>query len=387
MLNSLKNWKVTLAAFALLVGGFTGIPSTEAGLNQPAGDSAAVKPHKPVVFIYYANEMAPDAAEAARVANYTKWLRETGNSDVISSAEGIEGDLTKFPSQVDRETAAIRAGHGDATSNRPAVVIFTNRLAREGKCETAPSNEPGDFQTVDFQLSANRRGLYHAYPLSAKEVFQAAMNRVAELYSPSEYEFVLVAKSHGSANLAIGPKYQYIAESDQRESFDDQMLKLFASRGIVVKKGDLSLEENTTMSLEENTTMSVEENSTMSLEENTTMSIDDDAVSTATNRSNVGSYGVTKVSLVATLTSMSQTKEMRFPVLLLESCKSQLSSEQREQLTGNNAKVVGQLWTSDDKGLPYETCDYVRIFASLSENKTFAEALSDLLTEQSAAGK
>ncbi len=70
---------------------------------------------------------------------------------------------------------------------------------------------------------------------------------------------------------------------------------------------------------------------------------------------------------------------MFFRLIFLESCQSQLSADQLEQLQPKGTRHIGQIWSSDARGLRYSTCDYGRAFDALDGKRTFSDALSQAL--------
>ena len=61
------------------------------------------------VLIYYANETAPDEAEARNYATFVDWLRSSELDKAHAVAQGLLQDVELFPQAVDAEVATIRA--------------------------------------------------------------------------------------------------------------------------------------------------------------------------------------------------------------------------------------------------------------------------------------
>src|SRR4051812_7713129 len=94
------------------------------------------------VLIYYANETAPDVAEAHNYDTICAWFRGTANPKLRQIADQLDDDRALFPASVDLEI-------GDLTRGPRRALFFTNRLARTGKCLVVrPSGPPKETPFV-----------------------------------------------------------------------------------------------------------------------------------------------------------------------------------------------------------------------------------------------
>src|SRR5262249_29263094 len=89
--------------------------------------AAAAGRDRDEVFLYYANETAPDAAEARNYATMCSWFGGSTDPKHRQIADYLEEDRLLFQAAVDVEI-------GDLTRGPPRALFFTNRLVRRGRC-------------------------------------------------------------------------------------------------------------------------------------------------------------------------------------------------------------------------------------------------------------
>ena len=93
---------------------------------------------------------------------------------------------------------------------------------------------------------------------------------------------------------------------------------------------------------------------------------------------------------------------MMFPVVLMESCKSDLKYSEQDEIKkalsyygpskegymGFNMRNVGKLYTSSDKGLGYNEIDYSLLQGFMANNATdFQDLFSQILDDLAKKGK
>ncbi|MBY0515092.1 MAG: hypothetical protein K2P78_14460 [Gemmataceae bacterium] len=161
------------------------------------------------VFVYYANETAPDEAEAKNYATMQAWFRGSTDPKQRQIADYLDEDRRLFPAATDVEI-------GDLTRGPARGLFFTNRLARRGTClKVLPDRlEPVE---LPFAVPPDPNYVLASNPLSKAETLAAALALAAREFPPDRHEFVLVVKSHGNAKRVITPRWAVRAEETSRE--------------------------------------------------------------------------------------------------------------------------------------------------------------------------
>lgn len=324
-------------------------------LNSKLGDSQKIP-----VLIYYANETAPGEAEKKNWDQAIEWLRGSDDKDVKAIADQLENDLRKFPAAVDDEIDAI--ARSASRSGYVRVVVFTNRLARQGHFHVLKS-AADDFRAAAIKLPEFEKSIYASHPLSHPAVFHAALVAVGQQFDPATHEFVLVTKSHGKRDMALTPRLAVNASEIGREELL-ALARTDATVGRMLDKDDFIDKENY---LDKEMALDKDDG----LQKNDLGDL---------NRPGA-SLGVSKMVYVATLRKVGAETGMQFPVLFIESCKSQLDGVMLDSLRTREANI-GRLYTSDLKGLEYKTLDYAALFERAAETDTFAEAVHQILFEK-----
>lgn len=277
----------TVVGMAVLFGGLShGCPALAASLAE--------------VLIYYANETAPDVSEAENYATIMGWLRSSGDAGHRRVAEQLERDVGIFAKAVDVESAEIMLETLSLKSG-PEVVIFTNRLVRDGTCLIWKRGAER-FETIAFVPPDTDHLVLKSNPLSDRDVFTRALALVAEQFPPPLHRFVLITKSHGSREKALTPRLAVRAEETNRE----ELLK--------VASPDTP---------------------------------DDELPSW------VGRLGVSKADYLTTLAEAGQQRDMRFSLVFLEACEAATEEVGPDRLPPNvdrlllmrqNSNYINILW-------------------------------------------
>lgn len=353
-------------------------------LAEPTEFNSSDDITKYTVLVYYANETAPDEAETQNYNQLLEWLDSSDNEYAKKIATGIRNELKAFPGAVDQEVADIRHGMAELEPDSEfTAAVFTNRLARRGVFQVwqPGADEP---QELPLELPQFEKLVYNSNPLSHPEVFEAALEAVGRRFDPAGHQFALVTKSHGSRNLAMTPKIILdVSETDRdtllaeleaenirhQEKALDNEKKLAGFKTIepiLGKEGKLSPDMNNTMDAEEESTL----------------------------RQGAPLLGVTKDQYLTILRQCGEQRGMRFPVVFMEACKSQLDEVQLRDLQARGINI-GILFTSDLEGLEYTTIDYADVFSRIEQgerpvqavNATLAAKYLEQKAEREAAGR
>ncbi len=140
----------------------------------------------------------------------------------------------------------------------------------------------------------------------------------------------------------------------------------------------LDPDNNDTLDPDNNDTLDPDSNDTLDPDSNDTLGI----AESGSSPKKAKRYGTSKTQYVAALERQGKAANMYFRLVFLESCQSQLSNDLLKRLRTRGTTQIGQVWSSDARGLKYSTCDYGRAFAALNETASFSEALSRTLENQ-----
>lgn len=172
---------------------------------------AATGAEKTEVLIYYANETAPDEAEARNYDTIINWLETSDLELARSLAHGLKQDRELFPAAVDDEIAAIQAAAAQSNDPVPAI-LFTNRLVRSGRCLVFHPESSNRFEVVEVPRLTHANEIINSNPLSQPEALSRMLAVAARQFDPAKHEFVLITKSHG------GPKHALTLKLGRRAS-------------------------------------------------------------------------------------------------------------------------------------------------------------------------
>ena len=169
------------------------------------------------VLIYYANETAPDDAEAKNYQTIIGWLRSSAHPRHQKVAETLEQDIHVFPAAVDVEVHSLKS-QLPKTVGAPNTVVITNRLCRQGKCLVWRTDWPS-VRRVDLKVPSckDRDYITKSNPLSCPDTFQSFLGQVARWFDPGKHNFVLITKSHGSTESSITTRLRIRSETISRD--------------------------------------------------------------------------------------------------------------------------------------------------------------------------
>ncbi|QDU94495.1 aryl-sulfate sulfotransferase [Lignipirellula cremea] len=318
-------------------------------LNTKIGD-----PSKKQVLIYYANETAPNEEDADNYEQIIGWLNADNDKDLNELAANLKNDIHTFPAVVDQEIEAIRKG---AAGDKVDVVVFTNRLARSGKYYVLPASAT-EFEESSFETPAFKLPVYNANPLSHRDVFYAALVAVGRRFDPADHDFLLVTKSHGGDHLAMTPRIVVDASKSSREKY----------LGLVRAKTGKATEGAATPlpKIHVKVGLGADYQGELGADYQGELGVGG------------GRLGVTKSQYIETLRKVGDEMGMQFPLLFIESCKSQLDGVVLDGLRTPGVNI-GRLYTSDLNGLEYQTLDYAEVFGRAADTDTFGDAMHETL--------
>ncbi len=174
--------------------------------------------------IYYAN---PTTQSEENTKSFSKLLTtlsllEDSAVDVVSSLlieilfEGVETDFKVFTPQVNKEVENLKHTYCQKqnSTNRSALIVFTNDLAKEGKfllCLPNYANNP-IVEDIDFDFSKEKNPVFIENPLSNPAFISQLENSIQKAFlangqTYADYAFSFVSKSHGSPDNVIVPKF------------------------------------------------------------------------------------------------------------------------------------------------------------------------------------
>lgn len=359
-----------LSQSALLVATIIALnTNAHAELNAPVTANADIAQGtgKKTVLIYYVNETHEDAATRKNTDTILGYLRSSNHDGVQELADAIERDRTKFAKTVNDELAAIRiaVNAGKLTS----VAVFRNEMVSQGEYQYAAV---GDLELTTAKITVPGSGdfVQTSHPLSGVDGLQAALQAAADRFSPHEHEFVLVTKSHGSPERAMIPRIGLnIRSMTQHELLAKLTNSKQQAEGELDKPKILGQHPSDPLGQHAGDPLGQHAGDPLGQHAGDPLGVKGTVLG--------GEAGTTKEAYVQTLATFSRKQGMKFRLVFVESCSSELSAKRVSQLKGS----VGQLYTSDIDGLEYNTLDYQTILNSPTTD--IAETLSNALNSAS----
>ncbi|WP_406699573.1 hypothetical protein V5E97_11990 [Singulisphaera sp. Ch08] len=161
---------------------------------------------KRYAFIYYSNETSLGLRRRQLVAERIEQLRLSGEELANAIADRVEGDLLTFPQTTYRQVVEIERLLRDqgVAAHLAGAVVFHNETASCGWYEVLRA---GEYQSSKepFRGATANHELLEASPLSSPIALSAALGEVARHFLPSDHEFILITRSHGTDVMAITP--------------------------------------------------------------------------------------------------------------------------------------------------------------------------------------
>ena len=353
-------------------------PIVEAEVDE--GDAMS-RSAKEEVLIYYANDthMQGDRTENFKrvltLLNPTspksnpelrKWsssiweslnLNDTQRDFLHGMASGIERDSTEFTKAVRSEFEILRDAICKQRSTK-AIGLFA--ISNSGFGGHIPSSKGVPWIACNNLSKTESTGLldtsklpqdarYAASPLSSAEALEMALVEATRIFNPAYYNFVFIAKSHGTDNLALVPKV--VLDATKPEVDAAKLLVALAGANDPVVMGK-------------------------------------EGMGTGPLPPEVGAakeppVGTTKEVFLEILGKLGREKQLWFSMVVMESCNSSLELDTTEKKLVTyeteptdyrirNAVIRGapnieQLVGSDADGLPYSSIKWRNVFAGEGE--------------------
>lgn len=277
------------------------------------------------VFIYYANENAPDEREAANYQTITGWLRSEGVAELDELADSLERDTSGFPAAVDEDIRVLQR-RVSQSAQAPAAVVFTNRGVRAGKywivfpgkadIEEAPIEPP---QYEHLVLASN--------PLTTAESLARCLREVGRRFPAKQHQFVLFTKSHGTEELAMTPR-------------------------LVVRADDVDRDELIRFALA--------------------------AEGQQPTPAWAKRLGITREEYFAVLDDAGREMGMQFPLVSVVSCKGVLDQDLKIRLPAN----VHRFYATGNEQTKYRNLDFEAIFDRCQQGVSLADAMEEQLAKK-----
>jgi hypothetical protein len=159
--------------------------------------------NKRPVLIYYANESAPNDVEKLNTETLIEWLKSASEPVIRQLGWKLEYHTALLPFVIDCEIATLSGVDGGGAGADFDLVVFTNRLAREGRFLYFSGETTRKLVVAEFSLPKFDEPAAASNPLSQESAFEAALKAVAGRFDPTRHEFALITKSHGSASHAL----------------------------------------------------------------------------------------------------------------------------------------------------------------------------------------
>lgn len=368
-----------------------------------------MKKDRKVVVIYYANDtFAPRVTDPAH-ANLnalTRFLEaeayKEANYDIKDSLLNLSKKLltdwdefnrvvkTNVNILTSRLCSSVGTNYADSVAG---LVVFRNSSAEidEGSSSRRFSDAAWHYCKIGdrvlrpdiLRIPSFKEFPYSSQPFASADSLELALEQVKRVFNPQEHRFILITKSHGSKQNAIVPHFSV----DLRERIQKEPQVVLEA----IKKGMSNF-----VGLDMWKT-------------DTLLDSVDDALKT--NIPNAKEKGVAKIEYLRILNKLGQVSKsdggeqgssmqiskdgpMMFPIVLMESCKSDLKysdepeikqalsyyGESKGGYMGFNMRNVGLLYTSDLNGLGYNEIDYSLLQGFMANNATdFQDLFSEIL--------
>ena len=368
--------------------------------------------------VYYANETDPKS-----VTQLAEWLASEPDKAFQKAARNLRSDAKQFPSIVSKETAELVKGV--SADKKLALVIFTNEDARHGRFRWLGAGSI-KIEFVNWSPTKSKLKVFQRHPLAHPANFEKALQSVARVTDAAKTEFVLIAKSHGTPQLAVAqgfaPMYEAssskalmaimeqiraaadktrnsdgpVVKSDVQLQFEKQLtsevspsLAFFKAASFEMarelkeqKVGKSTLDPNADNTLDPNLDNTLDPNLDNTLDPNLENTLDPNLENTlgASNASKYFSEGISKQIFLETVIKMRAASDMYFETIFIESCKSELPRTSIKTLESLDQLNIGTLFVSDTAGLRYETIDYGDVFAKTGK-QTFSDSLNSFMKQ------
>ena len=320
-------------------------------------------PFKAQVLIHYANNPVNTDVYLAERDSVLKSFDGAAMAlpqrrSIIEGAKGrVASDLDKFNDALAIDLADINLSICRGNVAISAGVVFINnaslvnrriQVCYPGESPTlVPATIANKVFSVYDRIKTNK--IFEHSPLSHLDMLRASLDMVAEIFPPAKHEYSLVIKSHGNEDLTITPKV----------AFDSQLVtSKFLSRYFATRPATRSVAQLDKAGLDKNG-LDKDGLDKQGLDKD---GLDKDGLdkdglagTDPINDQDIRAAGISKEQMLRTI--MDPSRNMFFNVLFLESCNSDLGALMQD-LADTPTPNIGYLFTSDHKGLSYNTVDY-----------------------------
>lgn len=379
-------------------------------MNDNNNSLTEMKTGRKVVVIYYANDtFAPRRTDPAyenlddltrllegaasqeadpAAAEQLRKLASRLNHDWDQFSEIVQGDVNSLSSRL---CSAVGDNYKDSVGG---LAVFRNSAALNASqdANSSPtmrymrnlswySCRPGEksFHQHSLSVPLFNEFPYDSQPFSNSASFEMALKSVKTEFEPQKHRFILITKSHGSKENALVPHLSV----DLREKIRKEPKTVLEA---------IKLGANATTGLD-------------SWKADTILDSVDGLLKSKFDSSR--EKGISKIEYLRILNSLGQVAitagpppdaPMIFPIVLMESCKSDLQFSQNNEIRevldyyqegykGFKMFNVGLLYASDEKGLKYDDVKYGDLLGFMSNGATdFQDLFKKLLDSKSQKG-
>lgn len=335
------------------------------------------------VVVYYANESAPDAREAALIERALAAVAAAHHPISERMLAGAATNLEELPRIVDEDVEAL-------LRHTERAVVFTNRLAREGR---ALVRRGGRAESVPFAFPRPAAGdvVGTSQPLSFPATLRAALETVLARFPAASHSLTLVVKSHGMPGKPlVAWGFGHLAELSPPEltALLDVAAERMRQREVAshaagqpgtAREADLGKFFEGEFAQVGVDAPSKEEFMPLLEKDEFIHLLDAEATSPEALRmpaQPVANPGLATGELFTILAESGAS----FPVVYLESCKSGLTEEQLGALR-EAPTSIGWLITSGSHGLGFRALEHRQVVRALPRLGTYAAALRAAATE------
>ena len=324
-------------------------------------------PKKSQALIYYANNPVQTGSYVDErqkiIANFDGAAKLNAlKARQISAAQSkFAGDFDEFRRAVNTDITNIKSALCRPNTPSNAAVIFITNESITGQniqycgpgtgVTVLPSNLAQKFYDVYDRIKVNP--IYEHSPLSHVDMFKTALVVSSETFDPDRYEYSLVIKSHGSAEMTITPKVAYEAKLVTPTVIAGYFASRPETRAITnarsLEKDALDKDGLDKNGLDKD---GLDKNG---LDKN---GLDKGGLEGESDKviQGIRAAGISKAEMMGMI--LDKSLRMYFNVLFLESCKSDLGSLLMDLADYEIAPNIGYLFASDEKGLSYNTVSW-----------------------------
>jgi pentapeptide MXKDX repeat protein len=378
MMKSSRQLKLVMIGVALLSSGckFTELSQPKALKHGKLVGERSQDPLKKQVLIHYANNPV----------NTETYLREResilknfdgaaailpARKKIVEGAKGrVAEDLNKFNDALAIDIADIKLSICRSNVPIKAGVLFINNsslvnrrieVCHPGESPTLVPQKIADqvFHVYD-QIKGNQ--IYQHSPLAHVDVLRASLKIAAEIFPAHMHEYSLVIKSHGNEELTITPKVAF----ESRLVTSKFLANFFANRPETRSVAQLDKDGLDKDGLDKDGLdkdgLDKDGLDKDGLDKD---GLDKDGLDNQDpiTAQNIRAAGISKEQMLRVV--MEPSHKMYFNILFLESCNSDLGVLMHD-LAETETPNIGYLFTSDERGLSYNTVDYLRARKSVS---------------------